>query len=70
VRWGFGGLLAVVVVALPLRAGLGLLRDAALGPEQVSQGLSLVGPTATLVASLLVGTLGHLLTRPGREGSQ
>jgi hypothetical protein len=69
-RWGLAGLLVVTVVALASRAGLGLLRDAALGPEQVSQGLSLVGPTATLVASLLVGTLGHLLARPVSEGSQ
>jgi Zn-dependent protease with chaperone function len=57
---GLGGLLAVVVAALSLRSGLGLLRDAAPRPEQVSQGLSLLGPAAALLASLLLGMLGHL----------
>jgi Zn-dependent protease with chaperone function len=67
---GLGGLLAVVVAALSLRSGLGVLRDAALRPEQVSQGLSLLGPAAAVVASLLLGMLGHLLSRPASPDSR
>ncbi len=67
---GLGGLLAVVVAALCLRWGLWLLRDAVLRPEQVSRGLSLLGPMAALVASLLLGMLGHLLVRPASPGSR
>ncbi len=63
-RWALLGLLAVGVVSLAVRAGFGLL------PAQVWQGSSLMGPTANLVAALLVGMLGHVLTRPVREGSQ
>jgi hypothetical protein len=64
---GLGGLLAVVVAALSLRWGLWLLRDAVLRPEQVSRGLSLLGPMAALVASLLLGMLGHFLVRPAHR---
>jgi Zn-dependent protease with chaperone function len=65
-RWGLVGLLAVGVVSLALRAGFGLLRDAALPPGHVS---NMAGPAVTLVASLLVGTLAHLLTRPARASA-